>query len=162
MGEFQDRPTACFQHVTALGNEILGYNRPANWGAKIPGKNLLFDTTLCTSKPKISIRSIINPKQRQTKKPGRVNKWREAAIKRNLSSHCKLLVKSWKWPKKLLFWGKPLHTDSVPTDSSRMEGRNTNQPSGFLQYLFDQVRKVLILLIKILILTTISREEHVL
>lgn len=36
------------------------------------------------------------------------------------------------------------------TDSSRMKGRNTNQPSGFLQYLFKQMGEILILLIKIL------------
>lgn len=50
-------------------------------------------------KAKIGIRSIINPKWRQNKKPGRVKKWGEAEIKINSNSHCKLLVKSLKWQK---------------------------------------------------------------
>lgn len=54
-----------------------------------------------------------------------------------------------KMEKKKYYFEENHCTDSVPTDSSRMKGRNTNQPSGFLQYLFKQMGEILILLIKI-------------
>lgn len=134
MGEFQDRLIPWFQQGTALGNEMLENNRPGNKNSR--GKSTLRYHTVSFKNQ----HQITNHGERTKSQAELI---REAEIKINSNSHCKLLVKSLKWQKKLkriIILGKITAHRFCANRFQQDEGKKY-KPSGFLQYLLEQMRE---------------------